>query len=345
MKYEIKWIEKAVELSVTWDNTIIAYFQSREFLEYSEKYNPCNQRYYELYIDNEWRAGAVVYTAKVDLFTFTNIPSPIKVNFIGLPVSVSSPGLIGSQEDQYILVREILRLERGLIVGVNVDSSFQLSDINIMNYPPSVMLIHDFNTWDDYMAELRSDYRRRIGKYLKKFQNQDIKSHELNCSEMTEEMYQLYLDIHNKAKEKIEKLSYEYFKNLPSNIFRLKVYKYRQAILVWHIYVTDKDTLIYFFGGLNYELNDQFNSYFNNLAEILREAINKNYKQIDFGQTAEIAKLKLGGHLATKKMFGYHNSFVVRKTLGFASKIIEYKLNVPEFRVFKNNESTREISA
>jgi hypothetical protein len=337
MNKEIKYIKKAVELSDNWDNTINAYFQSKEFLDYSEKYNPCNQRYYELYIDNEWRAGAVLYTAKVNLLTFTHIPSPITVHFIGLPVSVSSPGLIGNLEDQHLLVGEILKLEKGFIVGVNVDSSFQLNDIFIMNYLPSVMLNHDFSSWDDYMAELRSDYRRRVRKILKLFQNHDIQTHELNCSEMTEEMYQLYLDIHNKTKEKIEKLSYEYFKNLPNNKFRLKVYKYRQEILTWHIYVTDKDTLIFFFGGLNYELNNQFHSYYNNLAEIIREAINRNYKQIDFGQTAEIAKLKFGGQLATKKMFGYHNRFVVRKALRLASKIIEYKLNVPEFRVFKSS--------
>jgi hypothetical protein len=336
MKKEVKNTQKAVELSEKWDKTISAYFQSKEFLDYSEKYNPCNQRYYELYIDDEWRAGAVLYTAKVNLLAFIKIPSPIKIHFIGLPVSVSSPGIIGNREDQYLLIREILTLEKGLIVGVNVDSSFQISDLLIMNFLPSVVLSHDFSSWDEYMAELRSDYRRRMRRILKMFQNHDIQAYELNCSEMTEEMYQLYLDIHNKTKEKIEKLSYEYFKNLPGGKFRLKVYKYRQEILAWHIYVADKETFIFFFGGLNYDLNKQFHSYFNNLAEIVREAISKNYKQIDLGQTAEIAKLKLGGRLSGKKMFGYHKSIVVRKMLGLASKIIEYKLIVPEFRVFKN---------
>ncbi|MCU0371470.1 MAG: hypothetical protein MUC31_08645, partial [Bacteroidales bacterium] len=96
MDTEINIISGALDLPESWDRAAVEYFQTREFLHYTEKYNPCNQRYYLLRRDGIFETGVVVYTLKLDLLTFLNIHSPIRMNIAGIPCSVSAGGIIGN---------------------------------------------------------------------------------------------------------------------------------------------------------------------------------------------------------------------------------------------------------
>lgn len=64
------------EIDSNWDLLTDCYYLKREFLIHLHKYNYCNQRYYELHENGVLIAGTIVYSMKVNILTFLNLPSP-----------------------------------------------------------------------------------------------------------------------------------------------------------------------------------------------------------------------------------------------------------------------------
>jgi hypothetical protein len=120
MEIEITDISRALDLPENWDHAAIDYFQTREFLDHTEKYNPCNQRYYLLYRDGFFETGIVVYTLKLDLLTYLGIPSPFKMNIAGIPCSVSAGGIIGNRDYLHQLTGYLKIREKGLLLFLNL---------------------------------------------------------------------------------------------------------------------------------------------------------------------------------------------------------------------------------
>lgn len=88
---------------------------------------------------------------------------------------------------------------------------------------------------------------------------------------------------------------------------------------------------------MNYSYRDQFQSYNNNLLGIISAAMEKKYQYIDFGQTAEIAKTRLGGVLSERKMFLYHSNPLMFALLKLFKNLITYSKTNKEPHVFKTN--------
>jgi hypothetical protein len=144
------------------------------------------------------------------------------------------------------------------------------------------------------------------------------------CNVFTEQHYRLYMQIMRQTKNKLETLSLDFFKQLPDH-FYLTSYYHRSQLLCWHINCRDDEQLFFFFGGHDYQLLSNYHSYFNNLYGILKEAIEDGFSRIDFGQTAETAKMKTGGRMEEKRLFLYHRNVLLRAILRFCKPLITYK--------------------
>lgn len=320
---EIERIDKAMYLPAEWETEAPLYFQRRDFLQHTDLFNPCNQRYYMMWKKNELTAGACVYTLPVHLFTFSNIPSKVYMQVIGLPASVSAPGIFGrTKADTETLIHYILTREKGLILGLNLPPHLQLQQAIEMNMMPTVVMQQNFDSWNGYLSSLRSPYRRRANHILNAFKEAD--EERTGCNTFTEKHYSLYLQVMQHTKSKLETLSFDFFKHLPHQ-FYLTSYYHETELLCWHINCRDEEQLFFFFGGHDYQLLNNYHSYFNNLFGILKEAIEDGFSQIDFGQTAETAKMKTGGLMAEKRMFLYHRNFLIRAILKLCKPLITYK--------------------
>ena len=332
MERIIKRSNTPQELSPGWDELSDFYFQRKEFLSYLHKYNPCSQRYYELYCGGKLTAGTVVFTIKFNILTFVNIPSPLKVQIIGLPVSVASPPVIGNPEEFEYLLSEIIKSESGLIFGINFQKDYIHDKVINMRSLPSVVLKLGCNNFNSYERSLRHDYRRRIHRIREKFAG--VTPVITDCSSFNQEHYSLYIQIMKKTTTKVETLSFESFKNLPSN-FMLTTYYVDNKMLCWHIVCRDSDLMFFYFGGMNYSLRDKYQSYNNNLIGIVEDAFKLKYETIDLGQTAEIAKTRLGGVLSDRRMFFYHRNPMVLSLLRLFRNVIAYTKTNKEPHVFK----------
>lgn len=320
-------------LSSHWDNLADFYFQKREFLDHLHRYNPCAQRYYELYRNNKLVAGTVVYTLKIDIFTFVNIPSPFKAQIIGLPASIATPPMIGDPGEFEYFLAELIKMESGLILGVNFLEDYLRDKVLNLRTLPTIVLKFESTGIPGYERSLRHSYRRRIHRIREKFSN--VTALTTDCTVFTEEHYALYLEIMKKTTTKLEILSLDAFRYLPSN-FLLTTYYTEKKMLCWHVVCKDKEVLFFYFGGLNYAFRDQYHSYNNNLLGIISAAVDHNYGIVDFGQTAEIAKTRLGGNLSERRMFAYHRNPVFFYFLRVFKSLFTYSKQPEHCQVFKN---------
>lgn len=333
MKTEVKVVDSAVGLCEKWDCLAGVYFRKKEFLSHTEIYNPCQQHYYELYINGELSAGAIIYRLAISYLTrFIGLESPYRWIVIGVPASVPCSGLIGEKESIDILLEKIFKIEKGLILGLNIKPEYHFKQVVSFESFPTIVMSHNFESWQDYVTSLRSGYRRRLKKIISSMK--DIEAEESDCSRYDEKMHALYLNILERTESKLETLEFGFFKNLPGR-FRLTTYSYKGRIITWHINLKDDDKAYFFFGGIDYELNKKHNAYFINLSGIVKEAIETGCKKIDFGQTAEIPKTRMGGIPIDMNTFIYHRAGWVRKIFSFGKRYIKLKKDIPKTNVFK----------
>lgn len=324
----------AQELPNNWDELAENYFQKRSFLTYIEKYNPCQQRYYQIIIDDNIVAFASVYTLNLDLLTYLKIKSPIKMKIVGIPVSISSSGIFGEISAIDILKRHIYNQEKGFILMLNLN---QISNNN--NCPsgptlPTIILHNNFEDFNHYIKELRSDYRRR---YYQIFKDHHLFSMlKLKNSDFNELMYNQYVEVYQRSKGKLEKLNLDFFRNLPKE-FKLTALSIDNQIIGWNIYLIDDDTLFFFLGGINYKLNLIHKSYLRLLYNLIKEGIELKVNKIDLGQTAEIPKMKLGGIPETKYMEAKISNKFLNHILKQFEKKLTYNIQLQSFNVFKQN--------
>lgn len=332
MDVEITCISRALDLPENWDRAAVDYFQTREFLNHTEKYNPCNQRYYLLYQNGTFKTGVVVYTLKLDLLTYLHIPSPFRMNIAGIPCSVSASGLIGNPIYLQQIIGQLKIREKGMLLFLNLDSGLAENEMITGKTLPTILLTNQFSSWDEYLLAMRASYRRRIKQLSIPFSA--IQRKQVDCSCFDDRMYDQYLRVLKRSKGKLETLSMDFFQNLPSN-FGLTAFYRAEKLMGWYISSTFNKKFYFFLGGLDYKENRKFNTYFNILLSVVKEGIGKSASIIDLGQTAEIPKLRLGGKLVEKRMLGYHSSRLMRKLMKAGKSLLEYSTFVQEPHVFK----------
>lgn len=327
----------ASELSREWDDLAGSYFQRRRFLLYSEERNPCRQRYYELHEGGRLEAGACVYTLRLNLLTFARIKSPVRFAIVGIPASISCPGLIGKEDAIVRLLPAIYAEERGLVLLLNLPPGLPAAPAVGMRMMPTVLLKHDFRSWDEYRRALRASYRRRLRLNERAFDG--VRREAMPCSSFSREMHALYLQVMARTTTKLEVLSFEYFRNLPDE-FTLTTYWLGDRVIAWHVNLEEGPKLSFFFGGTDNNFRSDRRAYQNNIMGILKEALDRGCREIDFGQTAEIAKTRLGGELVEKDMAAYSRNALVRVLLKLGRGVLQYRRRIAPAHVFVQHKDS-----
>jgi len=333
MQREILIAEHPDQLNTKWDDLAVWYYQKRAFLAFLHTYNYCNQRYYQLFVNNRLVAGTIVYHFRTNILTFSGLNLFVKTKIIGLPISIATVPIIGESGEHEFLLEEIIKREKLLILGLNFTSPYLKKKVVNMRTLPTIVIESDFDSYEAYLNGLRYPYRRRIIRFREKFEK--VRSEVTPCSVFNRTHYKLYLDVMDSSTTKLETLSQELFENLPEN-FILITHYIEDTMLAWNICLHDRETLFFFMGGLNYEFRDRYKSYHNNLASVVELAFQKKCTRIDLGQTAEIAKLRMGGLEEERTMFIYHKNVFILLVMRFLRKILTYSSTRETYRVFKS---------
>lgn len=300
------------DLPELWDQIIKdKHFLSREILMQLEKLNPCHQRYH---LNGEKGIVLVSYQLKMNLFTFLKPASfKVPIQIIGVPLSVSSSGYEINQEALLEDLCQYVGSLKGFSLILNVDAQLNLPEGYTL---PTCRLKIKWSSFEEYLEKMRSHYRYRIHKAIKKFGSVQIELLKDNCM-FDEEMYELYLEVYENSREKLEKLPIDFFREFPARIFSFKI----PGEILGFVQLVDRgEELIFLFGGFRHKRNQQYDLYMNMLLAIIDYGIKSGFKSIDLGQTAEETKLKLGASQYKKYMYACHShpfiNNLIKKLIG-----------------------------
>lgn len=289
-------------------------------LELMEKINPCNQSY-EIIEDNM----IVSYLLKINLFNFSD---SFQLNFttqiIGLPISISEKGYLGKGN----LIEKIIQNRKGLKIILNGDNKFSSGGQTL-----STFIFHNrFPTFEDYIKALRSPYRRRINKALLYRESLEIKR--LDKKDFNDIHYGLYLSIMNRTKHPLEILSKKFFTEYEAELYEF-IDKETKDIVGFIQLKLIEDKLCFLFGGFRKEDNDKYDIYYNILLKIIEIGIKKQVKTIEFGQTAEESKLKIGCKEVPKYVYIHHSNRIINWFIKKLIPLFSYNSYPIKHNVFK----------
>lgn len=314
----------------TWDSIIgDNIYMSKKFISFMENIDKCNQKYYMIYENDELDTIFMTYVRKkYNLGMFTKINLVQKITMIYVPLSVTRPGIIYNKHIETAF--NYIKTLKGPKMILNI------GDYHPDNYAkgltcPKCIFYNKFKTFDEYIDSLRSNYRHRYKNALKKSNELTLEFLEDNKN-FTEEMYDCYLQVYNKSRIRIEKLSIDFFRG---DFFKIFTLKNKEKVVGFCQLIENGKELIFEFVGVDYKYNNLYDTYHRILLEIVRYGIENGFETIDFGQTADESKLKLGSKYTYLYVYLHHSNKLINAFNKKFAKMLEYKPIKTDYNVFK----------
>src|SRR6056297_585316 len=297
-----------------------------ELLELLEKINYCNQRY-EL-VDN---CIIISYKHRLNILNFKNLfPLKLNVEIIGFPISISHKGYFGDEDK----VKRIVEQRKGLKIILNSDQGFENGGMTLSSF----IFYNKFENFNDYINSLRSQYRRRLKIALNHREKLSIKK--INRKDFNKKHYELYISIMNRAENPLEILPINFFQEYEAEIYEFLDIDTKKILGFIQVKEINKKLLL-LFGGFKKEDNREYDLYYNMLLKIVEIGIEKNIKVIEFGQTAEESKLKIGCKEKKKYLYIHHSNLFINKFIQTLAPLFSYKPYSIKHNVFKENASIK----
>ena len=322
-------VSTSMELPEDWDG--IAgdnIFLRRSFLSHLERVNPCGQRYGYLMEGGSIKVICVDYDLKLDIFTYSFLSLKLPVRIMGIPCSVSKPGFAVLPGFEASLAERFQTLKGAKLI---LNSNTKLPGAEGVTLPTCKLPL-SWGSMEDFLGSMRSPYRYRLKKALKKWAGVEVEY--LDPAEFDQDLYRMYEQVYEKSEAKLEKLSPEFFSRLPLPAKLIQASAQGRA-LGFAAVVENGPELIFLFTGFDYSLQARYDTYLNLLLEIVKYGLERGFSRIELGQTAEETKLKLGAALHPKSMYLFHSNPLINKLAGRLAGVLSYRPPNFDFHVFK----------
>ena len=145
-------------------------------------------------------------------------------------------------------------------------------------------------------------------------------------------MYKLYEQVYEKSRIRVEKLTPEFFRG---EFFEIFVLEDGEGVRGFVQLLANGDELVFEFVGLDYSVQSKYDTYLAMLLEIIRYAIEHGFKTVDFGQTADDTKLKLGSEYIYLYAYLNHKNRLLNAVCKKLAHRLEYRPVTEKFDVFK----------
>lgn len=328
--------EKAADIPSEWDDLCgDNYSAKKSFLKCLEVSNPCQQRYH-LFRNAEGRADSFMITflqRHQNIMTFTPFSYRVDVTFVSVPVSITRPGFVIGN-DTRDEVHELLRKLPGYVIILNAHPTTRVEGFKNGNTSWQMALDIRWKTLDAYMNALRSHYRHRLKKAMKKGKKLSFE-YLSSPSDFTPELYSLYENVYSQSRVQVEKLSIDFFRGTRARIL-VAALEGRPVGFVQMI--ENGGELIFEFVGLNYQHNQELDVYQNLLIKMVEYACVNNFSKLEMGQTAEESKLRLGASYIPLHLLIRHSNPFLNWFTQLIAPFIQYKPDKVQYNVFNGEE-------
>ena len=269
----------------------------------------------------------IEYDMRLNLFSFGRLKLNVNFTVIGLPVSVDCVGFDG---DLKALLLDYKR-RKGMFLVLNLPQKPYFEYANAQTLSTCVFE-NRFSSFESYLSALRSGYRRRIRTALKK--GKELTIHKIENNDFSNELHSLYLEVLSKSKYPLETLNADFFRRFGGDIFTLHEDKDPVAFAAL---TQTGGCLNFIVGGMDYSRRDRLDLYFNLLLFVLRHGIESGVRTINFGQTSEHTKLRLGCCLEQRHMVALSGNHLIDWLLRRFCKLLGYKEPGTNYMVFHLN--------
>jgi len=249
----------------------------------------------------------------------------LKVLFCSLPGSPGEKSLAFAPAAASVLpaldaVMDKLAAENGM--DVIIYKEFGQGDLDGMksllargyrciDIPPMHGLKPSFENFAQYCAALRARYRMQITRSTKKLQNSRIEQLVLTDPDeilrvYTPDVHAMYCHMVEKSDLKVETLPIEYFRQLTLRLagqVDLVALSRDSKIIGFGWCIHDDATYHMLYAGIDYELNHEFDLYFNLMFAGFDRALRKRVAKINVGQTATVFKARMGCYSEPRYVF------------------------------------------
>ncbi len=297
----------------------------RQLLSLLEKLNPCDQRYYL-----GKNAFLITYRQEINLLSFLGWGKiPYTLRIVGFPVSLVKKGYFGNSEEISALICSL----KGFTLVLNGEKDLRLPRGYTLS---SYRLYLPDRTFEEYLGRMRSPYRYRLNKALKKQSLYHIRP--VPREEFTEELYELYKEVFQRSEAPLECLALDFFKEMPGEILVFEKGEEEPGRVLGFLFLShQQDTLNFLFGGFLEKDVKKYDLYYGMLMEMVKVAINKGAKYLELGQTAEETKAKLGAREEKKHLYLSHSNPIINRMIPLFLWIGSYQPGKHRYRVFKED--------
>lgn len=302
---------------------ILEYPFERRLLNLLKEENKLRQKYVFLQ-KNDAYAFFTIYENKMNIFTFGKLKCFLKLKVIGYPCSLSCCGYLTNDEEMmFDYIKKLKGAKLVLNVG-NISSCPSVRQMTIGETLPTCILDRHLDSIEEYMAHLRSPYRRRIRKATAACKDLTVKE----CNDGSVDIYRLYLNTYEKSNYKLEKLEKGFFDKVDA--VRLVFFQDTDPV-GFVLLKQDREKLIFMLCGMDYDYHTA-DLYYYMLYHIVCYAISHGCGAIDFGQTSEDTKLRFGARLEKKYFYAHHSNKILNAVARLGKGLLEYKYDFPNYR-------------
>lgn len=266
------------------------------------------------------------YEKKMNIFSFGKAKLTLPFTIIAPPASIDRVGYFG---DLPSLIEDYSK-RNGLFLILNERQD--QSDLAACAHTLSTAVFtNKFSSYEEYKTSLRSHYRHRL--LLAEKKGASLQWKRIPSQAFDQELYQLYLQVLHRSDFPLETLGIDFFRICPAEIYAL--YDLEQAPVAFIMTARSETQTTFIFGGLDYSRRDEYDLYYNMMIQVLRVGFVNQSDRIDFGQTAESTKCRLGCQLESRYMLFFSGN----PLLMFLSKrlihLVGYKPKPETYHVFK----------
>ncbi len=209
---------------------------------------------------------------------------------------------------------------------------------------PSMPMTHlriDYNNFNEYLAQIGYVSRKSLRRKFRKTERAARIEVEVatGIERWIDEIYPLYLQVHERSPMKFELLTREFFieigKTMPD---RARSFIWRQSgkIIAFSLCLVSGDTIHDECLGLDYEVAFELHLYFYTLRDVISWAMSQGLRAYSSGPLNYDPKLHLGHELAPLDLYVMHLRRGLNPIFQFAVKYLEPTRHDPVLKKFPN---------
>ena len=295
-----------------------------------------------------------------------SIVPPLKVLLCGLPGSPGEKNLAIVPDCDHGQVLDALDdgltgLARELGMVALIYREFGPADLALMDrliargysradFPPMYMLNRSFPNFEAYCAALRRNYRRKITRSQEKLKKLGVRPATFTkTADMlrayTPEVHAMYCDVVARSAIKQLPLPITYFQELATRlegVVELVTLVREGRILATGWCARDGSAQHLLFAGMDYELNREFELYFNLVFACLDRSFQHGVERIHVGQASSFFKARIGSEPEGRKVYVKGFGPIMSRLARFLSGrlIANDELSVVPSRPFKTDDDS-----